>query len=65
MLFFCFEIIQMLVEETCYCQHLDTVDEGHYALPEVTVQDMCVCFWQLLCSWGVIWWTHWRITGGY
>jgi hypothetical protein len=39
---FCFEIIQLLVEETCYCQYLDTVDKGHYALPEVTVQEMCV-----------------------
>jgi len=41
MLSFCFEIIQLLVKATDIAL-LDAVDEGHYTLPEVTVQEMYV-----------------------
>ena len=41
---FCFEIIQLLVEETnrYYHQHLDTQDERRCALLGITVQDLCL-----------------------
>jgi len=43
MLFF-FEIIQLLVEEIngYYHQYLDTLEEGQFSLPDVTIQEMCL-----------------------
>jgi len=41
---------------------LDTVDEGHYTLPEVTVQEMYV-FLAAVVQMGYVLRTHWWITG--
>jgi hypothetical protein len=58
---FFFEIIQLLEETNRYYhQYWDTLDEGQSPLPDMIVQDMC--FWQLLCRWGTIRGTCWKIT---
>jgi len=62
MLFF-FKKIQLLVEETH--RHYTTTwthwmkDGPHHLM---WLFRKCICFWQLLCRWGTIWQTHWKIT---
>jgi hypothetical protein len=45
MLFF-LEIMRLLLEETnrYYHQYLDTLEEGRFPLPDVTIQEMYYCY---------------------
>ena len=58
------ENIKLLVEETnrYYHQYLDALDEG-WSHCLMWLFRKCVCSWQLLCRWGMVRGTRWKITG--
>jgi len=60
---FLFKIIQLLVEER-HRHYTSTwthwMKDGPHRL--IWLFRKCICFWQLLCRWGTIWQTRWKIT---